>query len=208
VAVRQTELLCHELLLKLAGRLPDRHLWRYRDWLAGEAAGVVARVLPSTLVSERITITDDEHQLMSDALLPLGGDPAVINAVLPSDGTVTNYKFSAESPVDSRGDTEALVLGATLRGRPGVGEVRCSWRRVGDGEPRRIVLVTASAEFVALTGEIQRVLRALGEAEPRVEVLPPDVELPAYHRDALEESALVCTGAEELAGHRSGGGHP
>ena len=121
MAVRQTELLCHELLLKLAGRLPDRHLWRYRDWLAGEAAGVVARVLPSTLVSERITITDDEHQLMSDALLPLGGDPAVINAVLPSDGTVTNYKVSAESPVDSRGDTEARCS-APPRNRPGVRE--------------------------------------------------------------------------------------
>ena len=28
---------CHELLLRLAGRLPDDLLWRYRDWAASDA---------------------------------------------------------------------------------------------------------------------------------------------------------------------------
>ncbi|MEV5543021.1 hypothetical protein AB0L13_39995 [Saccharopolyspora shandongensis] len=204
MAVRETDLLCHELLLRLAGRLPDRHLWRFRDWLAGDAADVVARMLPGTLVRERIALDDAEHQLLANALAPLGADPAMVNAVLPIDpAEAPHYTFSGERPVDSVGDSAVLVLGATLRGRPGVREVRSSWRRTDGGAAKLVVLATASADVVGLTGEIQRVLRALGEPEPCVEVLPPDLEPAAYHHAALAESVLVCTGAEELAGRRS-----
>ncbi|GAA0539895.1 hypothetical protein GCM10011581_42410 [Saccharopolyspora subtropica] len=203
MAVRETELLCHELLLRLAGRLPDRHLWRYRDWLAGGAADVIARMLPGTLVRERIGLDDGEHRLLSQALLPLGADPAMVNAILPADAAETpEHGFDADAPTDSRGDSEVLVLGATLRGRSGVREVRTTWRRSSDGTTKRVVLVTATADHVGLTGEIQRVLRALGEPEPCVEVLPADLKPTPYHRAALTESVLVCAGAEELAGRR------
>ena len=63
MAVRETDLLCHELLLRLAGRLPDRHLWRFRDWLAGDATDVLARTLPGTLVRERIALDDSDYRL-------------------------------------------------------------------------------------------------------------------------------------------------
>ena len=66
----------------------------------------------------------------------------------------------------------------------------------------RVVLVTASADVIALTGEIQRVLRALGDPEPCVEVIPSELDPTPYHRAALAESVLVCTGADELVGHR------
>ncbi|EQD85418.1 hypothetical protein A8924_0716 [Saccharopolyspora erythraea NRRL 2338] len=202
MAVRETDLLCHELLLRLAGRLPDRHLWRYRDWLAGGAADVLARMLPGTLVRERIPLGDGDFRLLRDALFPLGADPALVNAILPAKQTRPAHTFVATSHTDDSGDPAILVLGATLRGRQGVREVRSSWRR-GDGLPlKRVLLVTASADVVGLTSEIQRILRALGEPEPCVEVLPPDVEPTAYHRAALAESALVCEGADELAGHR------
>jgi hypothetical protein len=204
VAVRETKLLCHELLLRLAGRLPDRHLWRYRDWLAGDATDVLARSLPNTLVRERVGLSDADHRRLSQTLLPLGADPAMVNAILPGDEpTPERHRFDAGSPVDSKGDTEVLVLGATLRGRPGVREVRSSWRRMdGRGRPKRILLITASADVVDLTSEIQRILRALGDHEPCVEVLPPEIEPTAYHRAALAESNVVCTGAEDLVGHR------
>ncbi|KAA5835935.1 hypothetical protein ABT337_23910 [Saccharopolyspora hirsuta] len=204
MAVRENELLCHELLLRLADRLPDRHLWRFRDWLAGDAAEVIAQVLPGTLVRERIGLEDAEHRLLAEALLPLGADPAVVNAVLPADpDTAPQHAFTAESPGDPVADSALLVLGATLRGRPGVREVRSSWRTTGGaGTAKLVLLVTASADVIGLTGEIQRVLRALGEPEPRVEALPPEQEPTAYHRAALAESALVCAGAEELAGRR------
>ncbi|TDC92179.1 hypothetical protein E1161_14675 [Saccharopolyspora aridisoli] len=203
MAVRETDLLCHELLLRLAGRLPDRHLWRYRDWLAGGAAEVVARLLPETLVRERIALDDDEHRLLSDALLPLGADPAKVNAILPAVvDTTPHYSFTTEPPAENIGDSAVLVLGATLRGRAGVREVRNTWRRRDSGAPKLVVLVSASDDCVELTGEIQRVLRALGDSAPCVEVVPKDLEPTPYHRMAIEESALVCVGAEEFAGRR------
>lgn len=203
MAVRETDLLCHELLLRLAGRLPDRHLWRYRDWLAGGAAEVVARLLPGTLMRERIALDDDEHRLLSDALLPLGADPAVVNAVLPAVvDTTPHYSFTTERPAENVGDSAVLVLGATLRGRAGVREVRNTWRRRDSGSAKLVVLVSASDDYTELTGEIQRVLRALGDSAPCVEVVPKDLEPTPYHRMAIEESALVCAGAEEFAGRR------
>ncbi|MBQ0928550.1 hypothetical protein [Saccharopolyspora endophytica] len=203
MAVRETDLLCHELLLRLAGRLPDRHLWRYRDWLAGGAAEVVARLLPGTLVRERIALDDDEHRLLSDALLPLGADPAMVNAILPAVvDTTPHYSFTTERPAENVGDSAVLVLGATLRGRAGVREVRNTWRRRDSGSPKLVVLVSASDDCVELAGEIQRVLRALGDSAPCVEVVPKDLEPTPYHRMAIEESALVCVGAEEFAGRR------
>lgn len=199
MAVREAELLCHELLLRLAGRLPDRHLWRYRDWLAGGAADVLARSLPGTLFRERVALDDADHRLLSEAVLPLGADRSVVDAILPGGAGYPEYGFTAASPV-AGSDSEALVLGATLRGRPGVREVRSSWRSGGGQRSKRVLLVTGSADHIGMTGEIQRIVRALGEPEPCVEVLPPDLEPTGYHRAALAESVQVCTGAE--APHR------
>ncbi|RCW40240.1 hypothetical protein DFQ14_112121 [Halopolyspora algeriensis] len=208
VSEHETSLLCHELLLRLAGRLPDEQLWRYRDWLAGDAAEVVARSLPRDLVRERIMLTDADHRLLSDAVLPLGADPAVVDAVLPGDEPRwDDCTFAAESPAGGTGDSEVLVLGATLRGRQGIHEVRSAWRSRAGGAVaaglERVVVVTASADFAELAGEIQRILRALGEQEPRVEVLTPEMEPTVYHRAALAESVPICAGAEELVGHRA-----
>ena len=101
--MRETDLLCHELLLRLAGRLPDQHLWRYRDWLAGDAADVIARTLPSMLVRERVELGDAEHRRLSDALLPLGASPGQIDAILPgSEPRADRYTLSAERPAGFR----------------------------------------------------------------------------------------------------------
>jgi len=188
---------CHELLLRLAGRLPDDLLWRFRDWAATDAIAVLARALPRTLLHDRIGLTDYEQRLLADALVPHGADRSTISSVkgldeLPESG----YTFSPESPDRvSMGDSATVVLGATLRGRLGVGEVRSSWR-LGGGVPRRLILVTATTGEARLTGELQRVLRALGEHDPCVEVLPAGLDLPPYHRAALAASELVCAGAE------------
>ena len=201
MAVRESDLLCHELLLRLAGRLPDRHLWRYRDWLAGGAGDVLARSLPATLVRERVALSDADHRRLAEALLPLGADPSAVHAVLPG-AEPDRYTFRAESHSDDKGDPAVLVLGATLRGRQGVREARSSWRHLPGQRSKRIFLVTASTDPVELTSELQRILRALGDPEPCVEVPPPELEPTAYQRAALAESMLVCLGGDELVGHR------
>jgi hypothetical protein len=65
----------------------------------------------------------------------------------------------------------------------------------GEGEAKRVLVVTALTGLPRLTGELQRVLRVLGDEEPSVEVLPPRFELSGYHQAALESSELVCVGA-------------
>ncbi|PRW63389.1 hypothetical protein [Actinopolyspora mortivallis] len=192
---RETGLLCHELLLRLADRIPAESLWRYRDWLASGAEEVLAVSLPKQLLRERIGLTDTEHRLLSEALLPLGADPAAVSAVLPPESGSDGYSFTASGPTDDTADSEALVLGAALRGRAGVHEVRGSWRHdSATTVPTRVVLVDTSGDPVELTGEIQRVLRALGNHTPLVEVLPEEVEPTDYHGRARTASNLICTG--------------
>lgn len=189
---------CHELLLKLAGRLPDRQLWRFRDWLAAGALDALAGTLPLTLLRERVPVTAQESLLLSAALLDAGADAGQLNA-LPWVDEIGDlgYTFTPESPEwVSQGDSVAVVLGAVLHGRSEVVDVRGSWRRhrSGVGSATRVVLVTATANCAALTGELQRVLRALGTYEPGVEVMPEGVDLPHYHEAALVASEPLLPG--------------
>lgn len=196
------EAACHELLLRLAGRMPDQLLWRYRDWLGEGAMPTLARTLPRTLLKHNIDLDQPEYRLLVAGLVPHGADWHQVSSTLGVDEAEENrYTFSGSAPdqVNSVDPVSALVH-ATLRGRPDVGEVRESWRR-GTGEPKRVLLITAVAGLPRLTGELQRVLRVLGDEEPSVEVMPPRFDLPAYHRAALASSELVCTGAVD-AGHR------
>ena len=203
---------CHELLLRLAGRLPDRQLWRFRDWLAAGALPELAHVLPLALLRERVGLTLAEFELVQDAVSGQGADGVdlgLLNSIREIDEPVdTDYTFSADPPGSVErpglGDPLAVLLGAFLSNRPGVGEVRGSWRVAAAGAPggsavKRILVVTASTGWAQLTGELQRVQRAVGEAEPAVEVLPTDMEPPVYHRAALAASELLCSGAGEYA---------
>ncbi|RZS41301.1 hypothetical protein EV193_103623 [Herbihabitans rhizosphaerae] len=200
---RKPEDAAHELLLRLAGRLSDRHLWRCRDWLAGGAIDVLARSLPLTLLRERVGITAQESLLVNAAFLQAGADAGRLSALPWVDEIADlDYTFTSESPDRvNLGDSVAVVLGATLRGRPEVKSARTSWRhgRYGDGrtEPVRVVLVTATHGYRKLTGEMQRVLRALGQHEPSVEVLPEGMAPPPYQEAALAESTPLMP---ELAG--------
>jgi hypothetical protein len=189
---------CHELLLRLAGRMPDRQLWRFRDWLAAGALDALARTLPLTMLRDRLAITDQESVLVKTALLDAGADLGLLNALAWVDeiGDV-GYTFTPESPEwMNMGDSVAVVLGAVLGGRPEVLDVRGSWRRPrsGQGPATRVVLVTATADHARLTGELQRVLRALGSYEPSVEVLPDGGELTPYHQAALAASEPLLPG--------------
>ncbi|SFO31452.1 hypothetical protein [Amycolatopsis rubida] len=196
----------HELLLRLAGRTPDQLLWRFRDWLGEGAMGTLARTLPRSLLKHRIDLDQSEYRLLVAGLIPHGADWHQVSSTLGVDDvTETRYTFTQSAPewVNSV-DSVSVLLHATLRGRADVGEVRQSWRRLGtagESGAKRVLLVTATAGQPRLTGELQRVLRVMGDEEPSVEVIPPRFDLPGYHRAALAESELVCVGAAG-AGHR------
>jgi hypothetical protein len=206
---------CHELLLRLAGRLPDRQLWRFRDWLASGALPELSHVLPLTLLRERIGLLEDEFRLVDVALRGSGADMALLSSIrelyeLPE----PDHTFSPHDPDNlgrnSLGDQLAVLLAALLRGRPAVGEVRATWRRPrhpagpAGTEVHRVLLVTAMTGHAALTGELQRVQRAVGESDPCVEVLPQGYAPLPYHRAALAASELLCVGAEDPYGQLVG----
>jgi hypothetical protein len=177
---------CHELLVRLAGRLPDRLLWRLREWLAAGAHAAVAALLPRALLRNRVGLTDEERDLLEAAVA--GRAPrklldAVLTVTVPDEPDVTFR--SGPDP-----DVAALSLLAVARGVDGCVEVRQTLRGTGR-HAQRVVLVRAEGPRPwALAGTLARLLRAHGDTAPCVEVLPAG-DPPAYHRAALAGSTLL-----------------
>lgn len=196
----EIEQAAHELLLRLAGRLPDQLLWRFRDWLGEGALATLARTLPRSLLKHRVDLDQPEYRLLAAALVPHGADWHQVCSTLGVDAVTQNrYTFTTNAPSwVNTVDSSSVLLHATLRGRPDVGEVRESWRYGGLSDERdgkRVLFVATSGTNPRLTGELQRILRVLGDEEPSVETLPMHLELPDYHRVALANSRLICVGA-------------
>ena len=177
---------CHELLVRLAGRLPDRLLWRLREWLAAGAHAAVAALLPRALLRNRVGLTDEERDLLEAAVA--GRAPrklldAVLTVTVPDEPDVTFR--SGPDP-----DVAALSLLAVARGVDGCVELRQTLRGTGR-HAQRVVLVRAEGPRPwALAGTLARLLRAHGDTAPCVEVLPAG-DPPAYHRAALAGSTLL-----------------
>jgi hypothetical protein len=87
-------------------------------------------------------------------------------------------------------DSIDLMLAAVVRGHPGAKELRRSWR-MDRPRPQRVVLAHVTEDLPALTGTLQRMLRAHGDLTPCVEVVSPPLALPAYHRMALRDSVSL-----------------
>lgn len=181
----------HELLVRLAGRLPDDVLWRLRDWLAAGAVGSVAAVLPRALLRHRLGVTDDERELLWHCVAEWPSSRRVVDTVLPLlDLDDPGVAFSAGTVTH---DLVALSAGSVVAGHPGVEELRQTWRGPR-GEQRVLVVLGADRPWV-LTGTLQRLLRVHGDRTPCVEVLPLEMEVPGYHQAAVVGSSVLWTAA-------------
>ena len=172
---------CHDLLLRLAGRLPDAALWRARDWLAAGGHASIAAVLPRSLLRHRVGLTDVERELLEGSVGAWGASGRLVDAVLPlaaPDQVTAQFRTGAEA------DTALLSVLAVVRGHPGCAQLRQVWRRDPHGA-QRVVLVVGADRPWALTGTLQRLLRAHGDRTPCAEVLPPHEDPPAYHQAAM-----------------------
>jgi hypothetical protein len=203
---------CHDLLVRLAGRLPDRLLWRLRDWLAAGGYQPLSRALPKALLRHRIGVTDAERDLMERCLPEWGAAQRVLDAVLPAmDQAEASAEFRATlEPTESCADVASstgwrdgvdLMLAAVVQGHPGAKELRRSWR-MDRQRPQRVVLAHVTEDLPALTGILQRILRAHGDLTPCVEVVSPPLALPAYHRLALRDSVSLWRAGERASGAR------
>lgn len=208
--VTEQERACHDLLVRLAGRLPDKLVWRLRDWLSAGAHPTLARTLPKALLRHRIGITDAERDLLEACLPHWGAAQRSLDAVLPvNDLPESRHTFRADldpgelcadiSGVSGWRDSIDLALVAVLRTYPGAKELRRSWR-MDHPRPRRVVLAHVTDNLPALTGTLQRLLRAHGDLTPCVEVVSPPLALPPYHRAALRDSSSLW----RAAGHNPG----
>ncbi len=184
----------HELLLALAGRLPDEVLWRLRDWLAAGATTPVGAVLARELLRGRIALTDAERDLLAASAGRWGAPARLLEAVLPLDAPpASDAVFGPAAEVD----TAALSALAVVRGHPGAVDLRLAVRS-GPGPEQRVVLVQGGTAPWTLTGTLQRVLRAHGDRTPCVEVLPAHGERSAYHRAAIIGGASLWTAADAV----------
>jgi hypothetical protein len=197
----EQERACHDLLVRLAGRLPDQLLWRLRDWLAAGAHSAVARTLPKSLLRNRVGVTDYEREMLEASLTHWGATQRAVDTVLPvAELADPPVRFIAElDPAQACADVPGcggwrdsvdLTLVAVLRGNPGARELRRTWRMDGP-RPRRVVLAHVTHDLPATTATLQRVLRAHGDLTPCVEVVSPPLTLGPYHRTALRESVSL-----------------
>lgn len=183
------DIACHELLLRLAGRMPDELLWRMRDWLAADGREVLGATLPRELLRHRVGLTDAERDLLETAV---GSAHPLLDAMLPADEPPQAGTFE---PGDGAVDTAALGVLAVVRGHPGCVELRQCWR-----DAQRVVLVLGAERPWELAGTLQRLLRAHGDRTPCVEVLPPHGERSAYHQAAIIGSRPLWRSATALVG--------
>lgn len=188
---------CHDLLVALAGRLPDPLLWRLRDWLAAGAHAALRTSVPRALVRHRLGVTEDERVLLREVVTAWGGSPRHVEAVLHLDTPPeagASFSAGGESP---GWDTADLVLRAVAPALAEAGELRRAWRtdraarRAAPVPPSRVVLLSARGDLPAVTAALQRALRAQGESTPRVEVVGQGTPITAYHREALVGSELL-----------------
>ncbi len=181
----------HDLLVGLAGRLSDEMTWRLRDWLAAEAFGPLGEMLPRELLRQRVGLTDTERELLVRSSGEWGAARRLLEAVLPLESVPAAGAVFAAGPDGL--DVAALSVLGVVRGHPGCVELRQAWR---DGT-QRVVLVHGGERPWALTGTLQRVLRAHGDRTPCVEVLPAHGEPAAYHQAAIIGSAPLWRSAVE-----------
>lgn len=181
---------CHDLLVGLAGRLPDRPLWRLRDWLAADATVALRTALPRTLLRHRVGVTETERALLGEAVTAWRGPLRLVDAVLHAESAPEPAVTFAE-PGRAAWDAADLVLRALLPTVGDVGEVRRAWRSGPTGGEVRVVLVSAVGDLPALTGAVQRALRAHGGADPGVEVIGAGTVTGTYHRAALAASDVL-----------------
>jgi hypothetical protein len=130
-----------------------------------------------------VGLTDEERELLVGSAGAWGAKPRLLDAVLPLPAPEETPVLFAPDPAL---DAAALSALGVVRSHPGTTELHQA-RRSGQ---RVLVVIGGDAPWV-LTGTVQRILRAHGDRNPCVEVLPIPGLPTAYHRAAVSGSAAL-----------------
>ncbi|MEW2445720.1 hypothetical protein [Micromonospora marina] len=208
----------HDLLLRLAGRLPDELSTECRRWLSQGLDADVVQAVQFALQAGDIAITTDDAARLRTLLAAAGHDPGAADAIRVDD-TPTRYGAAPVAPAVLASDPAAVpytidltephqaAFGPDALDDVAVTAVRAAqadavwrgWRFPPPGQvdppPRRVYLVLAAwctaADLASITARTQDALLAAGERNPQVEVFAEVEELPHYQRHALEFAALL-----------------
>jgi hypothetical protein len=190
----------HELLLRLAGSVPDGVVARARDQLGegrlDEAAAVVA-------ADGSAALTDADRTLLTSVNPRLGTIPArtvpardwEFAPAAPGAGAPALVALDLTTGDDQLDEVDAAAARA-VAAVPGAVALWRAWRAPDDVNPdvARVYLLATSAPAQARPGiaaGLHAPLRAAGVTDPQVEVFAPDAELPFYQRKARGRSALI-----------------
>jgi hypothetical protein len=196
----------HDLLLRVAGKVPDDLLARARGWLAEGRDGESARAVVFAAHAQSIPLADVDVALLGEVLDAHGGDSSALAQVQVAQfDPVPPFGFGvtppdAEPPArpdDAPLDDVDRQAVTAVRAETGVRGLWRAWRFPADPSPwpppRRVYVVETdeAVDLVRLTARVQQRLADAGETDPQVEVYPTGAELPTYQRLARAYAQLV-----------------
>jgi hypothetical protein len=208
---------CHEMLLRLAGRLPDELMTRCREQLAQGTFGDMARAVVFSVLSQDLPLASYDVATLTALLAETGGEVSALDDVEidESDPMIWHFADDLATAVDAVGDQgevqdasttsreleQAMVEG--LAGEPEVIGCWRAWRLPSDDPPsapaKAVFTVEASADanLAGTAARAQQWLAAAGEPSPQVEVYNWDAELPVYQRLARGYGQLIWAAAPD-----------
>ncbi|QKV74026.1 hypothetical protein [Amycolatopsis sp. Hca4] len=209
----------HEMLLRVAGWLPDDALTHARRALAADRCAEVAQLLAFAARRTVLPLDEDDLDALAELLESEGADPAVLDAMeLIADNPPLLWRFSLDwgAVEAAEGDDGALLIAALaeqdlLAEVTGVPGIRGFWsavrRPAGDvshPEPRVVYVVEVdddaddADEPAELAGRFQETLSAAGERDPQVEVVSMHGVRPRYQRAAQQGGKLLWSPHEDV----------
>jgi hypothetical protein len=203
---------CHEMLLRLAGRVPDSLMARSRDWLARGELSAVAHSLASVIVSQYVVLAEPDSALLSAVLSDANIDRAGLAELTLGDfDPFPCYAFAPQAPLELHPGEEVQALGAetvdqaaveAVAAEPSARGVWRAWRFPSSGAPwpppRRVFVVEVRAlDDLGVAVRIQKRLAAAGDVDPQVEIYQSGHQIPAYQQFARSGGELLWAAADD-----------
>jgi hypothetical protein len=95
---------CNDMLLRLAGRLPDELITRCRDHLADGSFAELARAITFSVLSADLALSSADVEALSGLLAETGGDGAALSQVRIDDSGQQDWVFAASPDEDEAQD--------------------------------------------------------------------------------------------------------
>ncbi|WP_410586405.1 hypothetical protein [Amycolatopsis sp. lyj-23] len=212
----------HDMLLRVAGWLPDDALTYSRAALADDRCVEVARVLAFSGRRTVLPLDDDDLDALAELLESEGEDPAVLEAMeLIPPSTTLLWRFAPDwgaTPEGGDGSSEdGTMLISALAEQDLLAEVvrvpgiRGLWsavrRPIGDEphpEPRVVYVAEVdddaddAGEPAELAARLQEILLAAGERDPQVEIVSIHGARNRYQRAVQSAGKLLWSPHEDL----------